>query len=318
MVAGVFPLAISNGEGRPIGQQCPYDPESHKSTEYLEGTHVNVYANLEEVRRYLALASSQTTDDDLLLMLLGAASRLIEGYTGRCFYPARQTDTYSYDAPALLLLRRDLLSLHTLTNGDGSPISASDYHLHPAGESVKSSVVLDRTQVVFTHTGDPVDAISVDGTWGCHPGWATAWADSGDSVQDDPLSSSATTLTVGDADALDPTGSWARFAVGQLLRIEDEYLHVLAINTTTNVLTVARGVNGTTAASHAQDTTIEVYQPPQDVRQACLRVASWLYKQKDAGFVQAAGSLRGQITIPPALPDDVQQILAPYVRVRVA
>jgi len=47
-------------------------------------------------------------------------------------------------------------------------------------------------------------------------------------------------------------------------------------------------------------------------------VVSWLYKQKDAGFVQSAGSLRGQVVVPPALPGDVQQILAPYVRVRVA
>jgi hypothetical protein len=279
---------------------------------------LNIYATLADLRRYLGLTSAQTGDDDLLLMLLGAASRLIEGCAGRQFYPVRQTRAYTVDDPALLLLRGDLLHLDSLTNGDGSTIPAAAYHLEPAGESVKSSILLDRAQAVFTHDGDPVDAISVEGTWGCHPGWPDAWTESGDSVQDDPLAANATALAVTDADAVDPTGYGARFAVGQLIRIEDEYLPVLAVNAATNILTVARGANGTTAISHDQDTGIDIYRPPEDVRQACLRVASWLYKQKDAGFVQAAGNLRGQVLVPPALPEDVQQMLAPYVRLRVS
>jgi hypothetical protein len=278
---------------------------------------LNLYATLVDLRRQLGLSSSQTADDDQLLTLLGAASRLIDGYAGRRFFPLRQTHSYSYRDPGVLLLRDDLLALHTLTNGDGVELDSAVYHLQPPGESVMSSVVLDRTQAAFTHSGDPVDAIQVEGTWGYHPDWTNAWADSGDSVQDNPLSSSATTLTVNDADAPLETGYGQRFAVGQLLRIEDEYLHVLAINTTTNTLTVARGVNGTTAASHNQAVQIDVYEPPADIRQVCLRVAAWLYKQRDAGFVQAAGGLRGQIVVPPALPADVEQILAPLVRIRV-
>ena len=278
---------------------------------------MNLYATLVDLRRQLGLSSSQTTDDDQLLDLLGAASRLIEGYTGRRFYPFRQTQSYSYLDPGVLYLRDDLLALHTVTNGDGAALDSSVVHLHPPGESVTSSIVLDRTQAVFTHDGDPVDAIQVDGTWGYHPDWANAWADSDDSVQDNPLSSSATTLTVSDADAPLDTGYGQRFAVGQLLRIEDEYVHVLAINTTTNTLTVTRGVNGTTAASHTQSTVIDVFHVSADVRQVCVRVAAWLYKQRDAGFVQSAGSLRGQIVVPPALPADVEQTLAPVVRIRV-
>lgn len=278
---------------------------------------MNLYATLVDLRRQLGLSSSQTTDDDQLLDLLTAASRLIEGYTGRRFYPSRQTHAYTYRNPGVLLLRDDLLALHTLTNGDGNTLASSVYHLQPPGEAVISAIVLDRTQVAFTHDGDPVDAIQVDGTWGYHPDWTNAWADSGDTVQDNPLSDSATSLTVSDADAPLDTGYGQRFAVGQLLRIEDEYVHVAAINTTTNVLTVTRGVNGTTAASHAQSTPIDVYHPPADIRQVCLRVAGWLYKQRDAGFVQATGALRSQMVVPPALPQDVEQTLAPVVRIRV-
>jgi hypothetical protein len=278
---------------------------------------LNIYATLTDLRRYLSLTSAQTDDDGLLLTLLGAAARLIDAYTGRRFYPVRQAHPFTYDDPALLLLHDDLLTLHSLTNGDGSTLSSVVYHLHPSAVSVKSSIVLDRTQAVFTHDGDPVDAISVDGTWGYHPDWSNAWASSGDSVQDNPLTSSATLITVTDADAPESTGYGQRFAVGQLLRLESEYVHVLAVNTTQNKLTVARGVNGTTAASHAQNTAIDIYRPPEDMRQVCLRVATWLYKQQDAGFSLAAGSLRGQMIVPAALPEDVQQVLAPYMRVRV-
>ncbi|NDJ77552.1 MAG: hypothetical protein GYB65_14970 [Chloroflexi bacterium] len=279
---------------------------------------MNVYATHDELRRYLGLTSAQTGDDDLLLMLLHTASRLIEGYTGRYFYPQRATRVFSCEHPAHLALDRDLLVLFTLTNGDGSTLPAESYHLLPGNAPVKASIALDRTQAVFVHPGDPVHAIHVEGTWGFHPRWQEAWAASGDSVQNDPLDTAATTLTVNDADGLDPTGYWARFAVGHLLRIGDEYLAVTAVDAGTNTLTVTRGANGTTPAAHAQGTAINVYRPPDDVRQVCLRVAAWLYKQKDAGFVRDQGGLRGHVVVPPALPDDVQQALAPYVRLRVA
>ncbi len=278
---------------------------------------MTVYATLADLRRYLALSSTQTADDDVLLALLEAASRLVEGYTGRHFAPVQRTRVYSVTDPGMLLLHDDLLALESVTNGDGTAIALDAVHVQPADAAVAAVLVLDRTRAVFAHTGDPVDALQVAGTWGYHPDWTNAWADSGDAVQDDPLGSGATTVTVADADAPLATGYGTRFAVGQLLRIEDEYLHVLACDTVTNTLTVARGANGTAAAEHAQGTGIDVYVVPADVQVACLRVASWLYKQPDAGFVQAAGGLRGALVVPPALPDDVQRILAPYVRVRV-
>lgn len=277
----------------------------------------NLYATLDEVRRYLGLSAAQSDDDDLLVLMLGAASRLIEGYAGRRFYPQRATRRYAVSDPYRLLLDDDLLTLHSLTNGDGQAVPLETVHRHPAGP-VASSLILDRTRAVFVYQSDPLDAIAVEGTWGYHPAWADAWQDSGDSVQDDPLSAEATELTVSDVGAPPPGGTGRRFAVGQLLCIGEEYLHVLAVDEGTNTLTVRRAANGTAAAGHPRGAAIAVYRPPEDVRQACLRVTHWLYRQPDAGFVQRAAGLRGEVVVPPALPDDVQQILAPYVRVRVA
>jgi len=47
---------------------------------------------------------------------------------------------------------------------------------------------------------------------GLSPRLANAWASSGDSVQNNPLSSGATALTVSDADAPESTGYGQRFA----------------------------------------------------------------------------------------------------------
>lgn len=275
------------------------------------------YATLDALRRTLGLTADQTGDDSLLRGALAAASRLIEAYTGRWFAPVIQTRRYCLPEGGVLLLDGDLLALDTLTNGDGTVIPAGALHLHPAAGSVKASIVLDRTQAAFVCVGDPVDAIQVTGVWGYHPDWATAWRDSGDAVADDPLAADAVTVTVSDADGADAAGESPRFAAGQLLTLDAEYLRVLAVDAETNTLSVARGVHGSTAAQHAEGSALAVYQPPADIVQVSLRVAAWLYRQKDAGYVQVAGGLRGQMTVPPALPEDVQQILAPYVRVRV-
>lgn len=279
---------------------------------------MNTYATLEQLRRSLGLGAAQHADDDLLIGALEAASRLVERHTGRVFYPWRQVQVYTCSNPTALLLRDDLLVLHDLINGDGTTIPAEAARLCPANEAVRSSIVLNRSQAAFTYIDEPLDAITVDGTWGFHPEWDTAWAPSGDTVQDAALDADTPAITVADADGALPGSGEPRFSVGRLLRIGEEYLHIRAVDTSQNRLTVTRGANGTAASAHPQGSAIELYLPPDDVRQACLRVAAWLYKQRDAGYVQAAGALRGQIVVPPALPEDAAQILGPLVRVRVA
>uniref|UniRef100_UPI002B6D25C9 hypothetical protein n=1 Tax=Aggregatilinea sp. TaxID=2806333 RepID=UPI002B6D25C9 len=219
---------------------------------------MNCYGTLDSLRRSLGLSAVQHTDDDLLLDLLGAASRLVERHTGRSFYPRRAVRALDYTGPGLLLLDDDLLDLHALTNGDGTGIALEVVRALPANEAVKSSLILDRTRALFTYHDMPLAAIEVDGTWGCHPDWAHAWIDSGDDVQTDPLGADETVIAVADAD-----GPWMgdgpRFSPGRLLRIGSEYLIVLAVDTTDDLLTVERGANGTTASVHPLSAPIEAY-----------------------------------------------------------
>ncbi len=267
------------------------------------------YATLHQLRRYLGLRDGQAADDAMLRELLGAASRLIERYTGRRFYPLRAMRRYDCRQAFALLFAEDLLALHALTNGDGRAIDLVDAHLQPPSGPVYGGVLLDKARVAFVYDDDPLEALAVDGTWGYHPDWASAWREAGATLAD-PLDAVATEV------ALD--GSLAAFEPGQLARVGDEYLLVDAFDAVSGAITVTRGAHGTAAASHDVGSALAIYAPPPDVAQVCLRVAAWLYRQKDAGWVQAAGGLRGQVVVPPALPDDVALVLGPYVRLRVA
>lgn len=237
-------------------------------------TLVTLYA----IRQHLGFASSDTGEDARLLAVLEAASTTIERRTRRYFAPRVATLDHSINRQNVreLLLLDDLLELQSLTNGDGSPISLSDVIV------LNSAALLLKNGAAFVYTDTPEDAIAVTGIWGYQPDWGKAWLASGDTVQNNPLSAAATSITVTDVDAPNTDGS-PRFQVGQLLRIESEYVRVLALNTTANTLTVARAINGTMATSHASGTAIAIYKPLADVVQLCLRWAAWLYREPDSG-----------------------------------
>ena len=231
-------------------------------------------ATLYALRQHIGLDASDTTEDERLMDALEAASAAIERHSCRRFQPRLASIAHDVNLRDVseLLLKEDLLELQSLTNGDDSSIALSDVI------QIADAVLKLTNGAVFTYDETPVSALSVEGVWGYHPDWSNAWSDSGDSVQDASLSASATSITITNADA----GASPRFQIGQLIRIEEEYLHITAIDTASNILTVERGVNGTSAASHASTTPIEIYQMPADVAQLTLRWALWLYREPDS------------------------------------
>lgn len=241
------------------------------------------------LRARLGLAAAETSDDARLLAALQAAAAQIERAAGRRFCPRQAALQHTIHYPSELLLDDDLLELTTLTNGDGSAIPLNNVILLP--DDAPAGGLLLMAGSAFTWAQTPVQAVTVTGIWGWHDRWADAWRYSADTVQNNPLSSSATSLTVADAGGADAETETPRFQVGHLLQIESEYLRVLAVNTVTNALTVLRGVNGTTAAAHAQNTPIYTYQPPADIAAIALRWASWLYREPDGAALAATSDL---------------------------
>lgn len=236
---------------------------------------MNTLATLYRLRGQLGFAAGDTAEDGRLLATLVAATTLIERGAGRRFTPRLATllHTVRPDTPQELLLTDDLLALTTLLNGDGRTIAPADVLILPG------SRLRLKGGAAFTWQDTPHQAISVSGLWGWHDDWARAWRGSSDSVQNNPLSAGATVLNVLDADGPDSFAEAPRFQVGQLLRLEAEYVRVLAVNPAANTLSILRGVNGTTAAAHAVHTPLDIYQPPHDAELLCLRLAMWLFRE---------------------------------------
>lgn len=302
--------------------------------------NIFTYVSYEDLKGYQDVPNE--SDDDLLRELCETASRMWDGYTNRHFSPWRETryydyitergDPLGYSARARLArftepwattlkVDEDLLEVKTLQTANGDvTIAASDYNLkcgHTYNQQPydRIELIISGDVAIFTFSDTYQKANIVDGIWGFHDAYAQAFQDSQDTVQDDPLTAAATSLTVSDADGADAFGVTPRFKAQQLLKIEDEYLYVTVKTTSTNVLTVIRGVNGTTAASHAQNTTIYVYQPMRDIWHSVRRLAAWLYGQKDSPFFETQISPQlGTITIPPAAPIDVRVKANYYTR----
>ena len=120
------------------------------------------------------------------------------------------------------------------------------------------------------------------------------------------------TLTVDGA----PTNA---VVAGEVLRIGSERLYVEAINSTTSFevtraydgsalaahsigddvfafrsYTIQRGVNGTTAATHVDNTAASRYQAPADIRNLCLALAVGYYQATRGGWTGIVGGPEGQ------------------------
>ncbi|MBN1963470.1 MAG: hypothetical protein JW910_02415 [Anaerolineae bacterium] len=273
-----------------------------------------VYATLSQFRTHLSIPAADTSDDARLLLALRQATAQIDRYTTRRFAPVMQTRRFDYQMAYSLRLDLDLLELTGITNGDGSSLSPDDVRLAPTGDAAKSLILIQPdANALFTFDTAPELAIQVTGIWGWHDAWSQAWRASGDTVQDASLDADDRTISVTDADGADALDLTPRFQVGQLLRIGEEYLHVTGVDTSADTITVVRGVRGTTATSHAQDTPIAVYVPPCDVQALCLRWATWLYQQVNAGIGGGADWL-----YPDDLPADIKRLSAGLRRLRVA
>lgn len=237
-------------------------------------------ATLYDIHQYLQLADDDTSSDIELLKSLQQASHIVESVTQRRYCPHVESRIASIDTdhPTELILPDDLLTLSSLTNGDGSSIDLDHVKLTPDYDDTPASTLTLTNGETFIYSDSPLNAISISGTWGWHNRWSQAWRDSADTVQDDPLSDSATTISVNDADSADSDGFSPRFQVGHLLQIDSEFVRVLAIDTNTDQLTVLRGVQGTTATSHTQGTAIHTYQPIPAIRDLTVRYAELLFK----------------------------------------
>lgn len=268
---------------------------------------MNCYSNLTMLKRRLDITG--TNEDTELLELLNAASRAVDNYTRRWYYVKEETRYCDGSGSPVFL--DDILSVTTFKldeDGDAtyeSSMASTDYHLYPLNGFPKTWAKLSVDSDYGGFASGIVKGIEIVGTFGYGDGEsATPYSDSGDDVESDPLTAAATTCTVNDGD---------HFAVGQTIRIESEQCYISGI--ATNTLTISRGANGTTAASHAQNTDIYIYQYPDPIVEATLIQSMRWWKRRESAFQDMVGSPEvGGLVAYKGMDADLELMVKPYIK----
>lgn len=275
---------------------------------------MNCYAGLVTIKERLG-GIPDTNDDTALLQLLNAASRQLDKFCDRHFF-TKEEKRY-YDGDHKILFVDDILSISTFKldfNADGTFeefMATSDYHLYPLNGYPKTQVKIAVAGDYNSFAHGIQSGVEIDGVFGYGNGEsAIPYSASGDTVQDaSGITADATSITVTDAD---------NFSPGQTIRIQDEQIYILAYDTSTNILTVKRGINGTTGAEHAKDTAIYIYDYPEPIDEACLMQAMRWWKRKDSAFSDMmGGAALGTIVMFKGLDADVKLIVEAYKKIRI-
>jgi hypothetical protein len=239
----------------------------------------HTYASVDQFKNFLLSGGNttyDTTDDAEMLRVLEGASRRIDGYCGRSrfgsgFGPRVASNTYDHNGGPFLDFDDDFISVTTVTSAPYTGqagvtmTSGTDYLLDPPTVSQKRRLIFPGLGSISIGSGYQVFVVA--GTAGYDSETESVGAMA-------TATSSATTLTLTSGSAFP----------GATLLIESEQVYVTAATGGT-ALTVVRGVNGTTAATHAASTTVSRYRYDRAVEAACLSIAQRRWRMREAGVV---------------------------------
>jgi hypothetical protein len=155
---------------------------------------------------------------------------------------------------------------------------------------------------------DPL-TLTITGIWGIHRDYLHAWVKVDDITNVGGITDSATSMTVADVDGVDQYGATPRISTGNVLRVGTEYMDVSATDTATNTITLIRGVNGSTAASHNQGDDVDVWQVEESVRHVVARQSGLMYARAGAYVTVEIQALGGEIRFPADLLQEVYGVL---------
>lgn len=231
------------------------------------------YCTITDIKASLGITS--TTDDTIMRKIAESASRNIDNFCQRFFYIESATK-YFEGSNSPLWLSPDLLSIDTdglSTDEDGdatfeSTFETTDYHLKPFNTFPKTHIILSDDSDYGSFANGVRRGVEIAGVWGY-----------GDGISATPYIVD-TTLT----EALDASETGVDVTAitnlngGNTILIDSEQMYVYSYSTLT--LTVERGVNGTTAATHDNSTSLYIYQYPADIRQACIDLSVAIYQNR--------------------------------------
>ena len=246
---------------------------------------VNAYADVTTFKSQEYANITVNTEQERFRELLEQASRHMDKQTHRRFY-CWEGIKY-YDGKYGNLLIDDVLSISLLRLDEDADdtyeatMAATDYLLYPANKLPYDRLELSNDSDYGGFAAGVRRGVEITGVHGYGDGEsATPFYTTGQVVRDNPLTAGATTIT---------TIATTTLGAGMTLRIESEQVYITSITNATTFV-VMRGVNGTTAAVHIQDTPMSLYKAPSPIIQATLILAMRAWKRKDSAFQDAVGS----------------------------
>jgi hypothetical protein len=258
-------------------------------------TITNSYLTLSEFKAFITAPnvplSISATDDAVLEQIIEGACRFIDDETSRTFYPRVETRNFSVPHDNELELDDDLLEVLSLTNGEGTAISSTDYNLFPLNLEPKYLLRLTNSSGLFWQVDSQSDSIGViplSGLWGYHNRYTQRGF------------YNATTLGAAEDATTDifTVTSNVLFQADQIIRIGNELMIVEATSSDTDgqyVTVDKRGDNGSTAAAHDNASIVYIWRPQADIRQAAMEISKnardrrWGPNESGASSVSPAG-----------------------------
>lgn len=243
----------------------------------------HVYASVAELNDTLVTGGStvltNASNVARKLEILDEVSRLIDAkaHRGSGFGPWIGTKSYDGDARDVLWLRADLASLTTLsiaaaqTDTPVTPTVETDFYLAGLSsyEAPFRKIILhgDGTPTLF---GRGYRTTQVTGTWSYPYRTRLLSVTTAEALDD-----SETEVDVSGLTGLSP---------GVTILVESEQMYITATtDSVADSITVERGVNGTTAATHTTAAAIRRYVYDASVHTLALRLAEKRWKARDAG-----------------------------------
>lgn len=249
---------------------------------------MSTYATVADARA--AARAQLTIDDNALFQALRVVSRRVDTLMASArpvFEPTTETRRFRAYAHQIsswdntLNFDGGLLELTGATVGTQALTAGTQVEPFPTGITPYRTLRLINDGVTWwsycTTSSGPL-TIAISGIWGLHNDYANAWA-SVDALAAG-INASVSSLTVADVDGVDEYGLTPRLSTGALIRVDDELMEVTATNTSTNVVTVRRGQNGSTAATHNSAAAVRVWRPDVAVRHATARQAGLLVSRR--------------------------------------
>ncbi len=254
-----------------------------------------------------AITISDTVDDARLLAVLESVSRQAELACHRRFHPYSATLYFEATHADRLHLPVDLLSVTSLkTDNDNDGVyentwtTPTDYLLWPSNAAYDQTpfwrIDVARSSGRYSFPCGVQRGIENAGLWGFSLD-LVAQSTLGAAI----TTTSTTSVTMSAGHALE---------AGHTILVDSEQIYITSVST--NTLTVERGVNGTTAATHLNAATVSLYRYPGPVVEATRIQAARIFQRVHAPFGITGSAELGTSAVISRIDPDVVGMLSDY------